>query len=62
MVSEWKVNDASTAELMKQFYTHLKAGEGKGAALRKAATELREDPKYRHPYYWAPFVLFGDWR
>ena len=49
-------------ELMKAFYEGLKAGKSKGAALREAERTLRTDERYRHPYYWAPFILIGDWR
>ncbi len=63
VVSQWAVDDASTAALMSDFYRNrVKHGEGKGAALRHAERTLRHDIRYRHPYYWAPFVLFGDWR
>jgi CHAT domain-containing protein/tetratricopeptide (TPR) repeat protein len=62
VVSQWAVKDASTAELMKQFYARLKQGQAKGAALRGAALALRQDRQYSHPYYWAPFILMGDWR
>jgi CHAT domain-containing protein len=47
---------------MARFYGHLKAGKGKGAALRAAARELKGDGEHGHPYYWAPFILVGDWR
>jgi CHAT domain-containing protein len=30
-------------------------------ALRHAQTELLSDPRYRHPGYWAPFLLIGNW-
>jgi CHAT domain-containing protein len=35
----------------------------KAQALRKAQLDLlsEEDSQYRHPYYWAPFVLVGNW-
>ena len=62
MVSQWSVDDAATARLMRAFYTNLKAGEGKSQALRKAALSLRQEKAHRHPYYWAPFLLIGDWR
>ena len=62
VVSQWAVNDASTAELMKRFYPRLKQGEAKSAALRAAMGELRLDGQHGHPFYWAPFVLVGDWR
>ena len=62
VVSQWSVDDAATAQLMTGFYTRLKAGKGKGEALQGAATAIRHKPGYRHPYYWAPFILMGDWR
>lgn len=62
VVSLWNVNDAATAELMKTFYGHLKAGVARDEALRRAKLALRNGPNriWRHPYYWAPFVLIGD--
>jgi CHAT domain-containing protein len=62
VVSQWAVNDASTAELMKRFYAGLKAGKSKGAALQAAELALLKDGQHAHPYYWAPFILMGDWR
>jgi hypothetical protein len=62
VVSLWKVSDESTAELMEAFYTELKQGTSKDVALQRAMQQLRSDPKYEHPYYWAPFVLVGDRR
>lgn len=71
VVSLWSVDDFMTMQLMKRFYAHLAAGEPKGAALRAAGRELRTDAivgpdgntiSGRHPYYWAPFVMLGDWR
>ncbi|HDS29135.1 MAG TPA: CHAT domain-containing protein, partial [Candidatus Acetothermia bacterium] len=45
-------------------YGHLLGGETRAEALRRAQLALGGDPalRYRHPYYWAPFVLYGDWR
>ena len=62
VVSQWSVDDAATAQLMGRFYTHLKAGEGKSQSLREAALSLQQEKGHRHPYYWAPFLLMGDWR
>ncbi|WP_395146241.1 CHAT domain-containing protein, partial [Armatimonas sp.] len=63
VVSQWSVNDASTATLMRSFYGNLVTRKlSKGAALRQASLSLMQDPKHSHPYYWAPFVLMGDWR
>jgi CHAT domain-containing protein len=62
VVSLWKVQDYSTAALMKSFYRHLRAGKGKAEALRQAKLNMiRSDiPAYRFPYFWAPFVLVGQ--
>lgn len=61
VVSLWNVNDAATAELMRRFYANLKAGLGKDEALRQAKLAIRNQPggRWRHPFYWAPFVLQG---
>jgi CHAT domain-containing protein len=63
MVSLWSVSDASTAILMREFYKNLvKEKLSKTDALRKAQLTMLKDEKYAHPFYWAPFVLLGDWR
>jgi CHAT domain-containing protein/tetratricopeptide (TPR) repeat protein len=59
VVSQWMVADMSTAELMKEFYSRLLAGDSKAVALQKAQIALLEKKKTRHPFYWAPFVLVG---
>ena len=59
----WSVDDKSTAILMKNFYSNwLKKGMTKPAALRQAQLDLKAIPEYSHPFYWAPFVMIGDWR
>lgn len=62
VASLWNVEDQSTARLMETFYGALADGASKGAALQKAQITLLRDPKTRHPIYWAPFELMGDWR
>lgn len=62
VVSQWSVDDAATATLMTRFYQQLKAGKSKGDALQAAAKTVRSAAGRSHPYYWAPFVLLGDWR
>jgi CHAT domain-containing protein len=58
----WKIDDAATAELMRAFYRALlKEGRGPAAALRAAQLELARTPAWSAPYYWAGFVLQGDW-
>jgi CHAT domain-containing protein len=58
----WKVDDASTAKLMELFYGNWKKGMTKPEALRQAQLTLKSMPQYRHPFYWAPLVMIGDWR
>ena len=62
--SLWKVDDEATAALMKSFYRHmLKEGRPAAASLRMAKSELRQArAEWRAPYFWAGFVLQGDWR
>ncbi len=59
----WQVKDESTATLMVQFYQQLAENPGitKAAALRAAQLSLLNQPQYQHPFYWAPFVLVGNW-
>ena len=59
LVTLWDVNDATTASFMKAFYSALRAGSNKAAALRSAMLSVRND--HPHPYYWAPFVLIGKY-
>ena len=63
-VSLWSVSDNSTAELMTDFYKRLMTGQGMppGAAMREAQVAMINGKKYSRPFYWAPFVLNGDWR
>ncbi len=62
VVSLWKVNDRATTDLMEQFYDGLLLdGASPGAALRNAQLALRNDPLRRRPFFWAAFVLRGDW-
>jgi CHAT domain-containing protein len=63
LTSLWNVNDQSTKEIMKSFYTYLKEGDKKQIALRKSNLDYlnnTSDEALRHPYYWAGFVLSGD--
>jgi CHAT domain-containing protein len=57
LLSLWDVDDRSTADFMKKFYSQLGQHTRKADALRAAMIELRE--QYPHPYYWAPFKLIG---
>ncbi|MBV9581417.1 MAG: CHAT domain-containing protein [Chloroflexi bacterium] len=58
----WRVDDQTTARLMKHFYAGLRAGHGRAQALRAAQLEiLCQTPGRSHPFFWAPVVLLGDW-
>ena len=64
VASSWRVNDESAAELMRRFYRHLMSSPQikVGAALRAAQLDLLSNPRWNHPYHWAAFSAFGDWR
>jgi CHAT domain-containing protein len=66
VVSEWKIDSASTTQLMLEFHKHLRMeqhGENHGMSvarsLREAAVKMLRSPEYRHPFYWAGFVTIG---
>jgi CHAT domain-containing protein/predicted negative regulator of RcsB-dependent stress response len=77
VASLWSVEDRSTAELLVAFYRGMrgggrKLGDGeitthyspltKAEALRQAQLGLLRSKQWAHPYYWAPFILMGEWR
>jgi CHAT domain-containing protein len=57
LLTLWEVNDRSAMMFMVNFYKLLRGAGSKAAALREAARNVRQE--YRHPYYWAPFVIVG---
>jgi CHAT domain-containing protein len=64
VVSQWKVDAESTAELMQEFHRRMRARQPsaptKAEALREAELKLLRNPKYRHPFYWASFSIIGE--
>ncbi|MGL5058723.1 MAG: CHAT domain-containing protein [Microcoleus sp.] len=60
----WQINDESTAVFMSEFYSELAKSDrvNKAEALRRAQVKLLKDSKYQHPYFWAPYVLVGNWQ
>ena len=63
LASLWQVDDESTAELMRLFYrAMLKDGRRPAEALRTAQLDMMRSPRWSAPFYWAGFVLQGDWR
>ena len=57
LASLWQVDDASTEQLMVQFYKGLSGSGGKAEALRRAQLALKA--KQPHPFFWAAFQLAG---
>jgi CHAT domain-containing protein len=62
VASLWKVDDRATALLMREFYKGmLQEGMTPSAALRSAKLKMMHDKQWRAPYYWAGFVLQGEY-
>jgi len=62
LASLWKVDDAATAELMGRFYKGMfKDNLSPATALQRAQVEMAKQKRWRSPYYWAGFVLQGEW-
>ena len=60
----WTVSDESTALAMNSFYqqiTQANINSTKAQALRQAQLELIKSDQFSHPFYWAPFVMIGNW-
>ena len=63
VASAWQVNDESTSKLMKYFYqAMLRDRMPPAAALRIAQLKMLEQPQRHAPYYWAAFMLNGEWQ
>ena len=64
LCSLWKVDDEATAALMTKFYEVWNPKDGKpglptAEALRQAQEYVRTQERWKHPYYWAAWVLWG---
>ena len=58
----WTVNDDSTATFVAEFYKKLaRSSISKAQAVRQAQVKLLKSQMFKHPYYWAPFILVGNW-
>jgi len=63
VASVWDVRDEATSELMSRFYERMfKGGKRPAAALREAQVSLWREKRWAAPYYWAGFVLQGEWK
>jgi CHAT domain-containing protein len=62
LASLWSLDDQSGAQFMGEFYRNLaRARISKAEALRQTQLTFLRDPNFRHPRYWAPYVLVGNW-
>ncbi len=62
--SLWSINNKGTIQFMKLFYSNLNTGVSKAKALQLAQEDMinsNTKDKFWHPYFWAPFILTGDW-
>jgi CHAT domain-containing protein len=63
VASVWKVEDLATAELMRKFYRGMFTnGRQPADALRAAQLAMSKDKRWQSPYYWAGFIIQGDWQ
>jgi CHAT domain-containing protein/tetratricopeptide (TPR) repeat protein len=63
VASLWQIDDRTSAEMMKRFYQGMLArGERPAAALRAAQVAMWRTKGWEAPYYWAAFMLQGEWR
>ena len=60
IVSQWKVDSASTTELMLELHRNLIKKMTPATALQHAELKILQNKKFRHPFYWAGFVPIGD--
>ena len=61
LMSLWPVSDRSTRELMAEYYKGLVQNAGRGEALRRVQLKMLRNKSRSHPYYWASFILAGEW-
>ena len=58
----WFVNDQSTSTLIAEVYNQLRhTSVSKAKALQAAQVKLLSDRRYRHPCYWSPYLIIGNW-
>jgi CHAT domain-containing protein len=63
MATLWYVNDEASAHIVSGFYRNLCAepGNSKAQALRQSQCAVMGDRRFRHPCYWAPYLIIGNW-
>ncbi|GJL53563.1 MAG: hypothetical protein NPIRA02_06950 [Nitrospirales bacterium] len=63
LASLWPIDDEATSKLVSEFYRQISEDPttSKAVALQRAQQILKRHPQYRHPRYWSPFLLIGNW-
>jgi CHAT domain-containing protein len=61
VISLWPVPDRGTRDVIVSYYRSVLAGGERGDALRQAQLQMLRQPATRHPYYWAGFIVSGQW-
>ncbi|MBK9262584.1 MAG: CHAT domain-containing protein [Polyangiaceae bacterium] len=62
VMSLWQVDDEATRDLMTSFYQNMyRKGLGRSEAMRQAQLALLAQPERKHPFYWASFIVSGNW-
>lgn len=64
LATAWKVDDEAATELTIRFYQELLGPQHRSPAdaLRVAQLSLAQSERWSSPHYWAPFLLFGEWK
>ncbi len=62
LMSLWQVDDLGTQSLMTRYYEKLVQDSGRSEALRQTQLAMIAGEEYSHLYYWAAFIMTGDWR
>ncbi len=60
--SLWAINDQAAMEFMRLFYDGLSNSLNKAQAMQQAQVAMIKSKKFRHPFYWSPFILIGSWQ
>jgi CHAT domain-containing protein len=61
VMSLWPVSDRGTRDLMISYYKLLQVGQGRSEAMRQVQLRMLKDPRRKHPFYWASFIVSGEW-
>jgi CHAT domain-containing protein len=58
----WSISDDASAELVVRFYESLRrGGTSKAKAVQEAQLATRDDRRFEHPFFWAAFLMLGNW-